>query len=91
MIPARRVAAGLAASAVVLLVWVVPADDSRAGRTSPDITERSGFALPCEEDELAAPVHNPDPSHGLTWQCVHVEDIATVHAGPTSEPVVFAP
>jgi hypothetical protein len=29
----------------------------------------------CHEDEAAVVAHDPDPSHGLTWICVSLEEL----------------
>ena len=33
----------------------------------------------CHEDEVYAVQHDPNPTHGLTWACVNVEEWDASH------------
>lgn len=61
--------------ALVMVVWTVKV-------TSPSLPEATITATPprtmvvtCYEDQYARVMHDPDPNHGLTWECVDADDV----------------
>lgn len=58
-----------------LVAWLVTALTWNDSPPAP-MLPRAGFSLACQEDEVAAPMVDRDPTHGLTWSCQARESIA---------------
>ncbi len=63
---ARRILAGIALTGAVL----APLHFEQAPEPAAATTD-----APCYEDEAYVVAHDPDPSHGLTWECVALDDL----------------